>query len=745
MALNPAFEQQAGRTLPLHFGYVKGTGDVALFTVTIPGVPYDLAITGEGEMDGKEIALMYMPAIGGTRSGLGTGNGTTSLVRNLKSTLPLFSQLTSGSRFHPGRYGVKGSGMGFVAVKGGHPGVDTWFANFPDVTPPQNLSSMAYEITLGPGPITVWSGSHDDSETFNPTPAPMGVYRGTRCRIFDVNGNVTGYGFTVNPAWQLVEVFLRYKIKPQQPPLAGLTAAEKACFNWPAVVAFAQRNAFLLANGQPRFCFSGTFAADATLTDIVETLLRCSRAYLLTPGGVITPMGDDDRESTFLFSGNHLLPSSLTIDKKDLAKSPNVFIPKYRDLNVPAAAAVVSVVDYAVMGLNSSSPFLPRGTSSVKFVTDGINPFTIGTVMVYGGSTDGAGNPSWDGDYVCAFPYGDGAITDIGVSEDGVTILCAAPGGATGGAYGGYLGAENARFAQRAPTNMRHRTHQKVTGGPDAPGLTPRLNVVPVEYDMGNSTFDQVMRIMRHEMVRTLGADGDNWKAPFTGSVSAPLDSVDANGVELIKKLCGDVITLDEWASPEYAGDYEIQDIETTTPFGTDAGSIKLSLQTKTDPLAYSDVPVEADATYFTVPNAGLDMSDRIPALSGAGTRPYYAMSMTPEWDGADTVSATDCVVWWAGAATPTIYPFSKSGLSEYSSYALAVKDTDGAGTAIEYDAFPGTDFSVVPDGWIPLAVYMTGPGDLSGSGGSYSGSGISGSGSSSGGSSSGPIEEHSE
>ena len=721
MGLNPAFEQQPGRTLPISFGYVKATGDVVLFTVTITGVAYNLAVLGEGEMDGKEIPVMYLPPLtSSTRSGLGSGNGTTSLVRHLLSTLPLASALTSGSRFHPGCYGVKGAAMTFVSVGGGDQFPDTWFANFPDVTPAQTLSGMAYDLTLGPGPLTVASGSGDDTMTFSPTPAPIGVYRGVRCRTFDNLGNVTGYGFTTNPAWILVELILRYKIKPQQPSLAGLTAAEKACFNWPSVVAYATRCAYTLTNGAPRFAFNGAFASDSTLTDMLETVLRCSRGYLIVVGGQIYLQGDDERFSSFLFSGNHLIKDSFSMDKKNTAALPNLFIPKFRDLNIPAVASVTNVVDFAAMGLTASSPFLPRYWGSVKFLCAGTNPFTIGTVMTLGGSVDGAGNPSWDGNYICAYPYGNGVGTDIGVSEDGVTILAAAPGGATGGATGGYLGVENGRFVQRAPTNVRHRAHQRATGGPDAPGLSPRLNVVPVEYDMGNMTFDQAIRIMTFEMIYTLGPDVPGWIAPFAGTVTGMLESVDANGHALIDQVPGSIITLDEWVTPEHTGDFEVRDREITTPFKKDPGSIKLSLQTKTDASAYTDIVVVPDATFFTVPNAGLSMADRIPAMSGSGTRPYMAMQCTPSWDGADTVTADDCQVWWAGNPAPTGYAFELSGLSSYTNYILYLVDRDGTGTSISFGAYPASTFPSFPSSYVLLGPFTTGSGDISpGSGGS--------------------------
>jgi len=453
---------------------------------------------------------------------------------------------------------------------------------------------------------------------------------------------------------------------------------------------------------------------------MLETMLRCSRGYIISVGGKISLMGDDGRASTFLFSGNHLVPGSLNIDQKNVAKAANVFIPKFRDLNIPAVTPLVSIEDYETMGLNGSSPFIPRGQNTVKMVTDGINPFSIGMVVTLGGSTDTAGGSSWDGCYVVGYPFGNGSgPTDIGVSEDGVSIL--APGingnrpinaGIAGGATGGYLGVENARFAERAPTNVRHRSHQLATGGPAAPGLTSRRNVVPVEYDMGNMTFDQAMRLMTYEMIRDLGPDTYDpafpavftYNAPFTGSIKGFLDSIDANGNKLMDQVPGSIITLDDWASPEFAGEYEIQERTITGPTAQQPGTIELQLQTATDASAYTDIVVDADSTFFTVPNAALDMSDRMPS-----SRPYYAISCTPVWDGAGNITSYDCAIWWRGDTAPTIYPFAVSGCLPLTTYILWLIDSDGAGTAITYGATAGTDLSVLPDGAIPLAVYTTG------------------------------------
>ena len=224
---------------------------------------------------------------------------------------------------------------------------------------------------------------------------------------------------------------------------------------------------------------------------------------------------------------------------------------------------------------------------------------------------------------------------------------------------------------------------------------------------------------MTYEMIRDLGPDVDTWVAPFAGKVSGYLECVDANGNALIDQVPGNILTLDDWAAPEFTGDYEVQERTIKGPFKGQLGTIELQLQTKTDSSAYTDIVVIPDATFFTVPNQGLNMADRMPALSGDGVRPYYAMQCTPYWDGAGNITAADCAVWWAGNVAPTSYSFEISGLESDLSYVLYMQDLDGAGSDIQFFAVEGTDFSAIPSGnYIPPAVFITSPGGGSPGGG---------------------------
>jgi hypothetical protein len=67
--------------------------------------------------------------------------------------------------------------------------------------------------------------------------APVGDFRGMRCRTFDGFGNQTGCGFTLNPIWHAVDLWLRRAIKPEYAidSVAGpdmLTDEEQSKFNW---------------------------------------------------------------------------------------------------------------------------------------------------------------------------------------------------------------------------------------------------------------------------------------------------------------------------------------------------------------------------------------------------------------------------------------------------------------------------------------------------------------------------------
>jgi len=664
MALNPAFVSHSSRPLPLAFGYVLGGGDQVLSIVSPPsaiipnGVQQELSALGEGEWDDYVFALPQAE-----------GHFFNGLLGDAAGSFHAKQQFL---HFHRGQYTIRGAGNQLVST-GGDQQYDTWFANFPSVTPPQSYSGIAYAIFGMAMSLTFKFG------VGTPFPlAPSGVWRSLRCRIFDASGNVTGYGFTTNPAWHFVEAILRRKIKPQQPGLAGLTDAEKACFNWESIAATAARNDFVLPNGNPRFMGSYVFAADTTLTNVLETILRVSRSYQRVQNGQIYLIGDDPRPSTFLMGANHVVPGTVKLNKKDVAKAPNVFVPRYRDINIPAVSQVLTAVHQQI-GIGSGV------INSCLFTLNSLSPFVLGDVITYGGGENGA----FAGAYTVVTPltYDNNDAHFVDAPNQVRAVATEIPAGSSSG---GYLGVNDARFSERAPANIVHRSHQRLVPM-QAPGLGVQPNITRVEYDCGNCTFDQTNRLMKFERDRTLGTDiGAGWKAPVVGTLTARLEAVDANNAALIDRQLRDVITLDDWVSPEFAGDYEILSRSITPASDGGDGQIVLQLmQYNRD--AYTDVSDDPGQSYAIVPDGNM------PLGTFPLTTPAWVLEATPNGTldpitGLLTVKVPDLSIQWVGDVAPTLYPGAQwTGLTAGQPYVLYLDDASEAGTGVIYSVQAGT------------------------------------------------------
>lgn len=658
MPLNPAFASPSTRPLPLGFGFVLGIGDEALSVVLAPstalpqGVQQAAYLLGEGEWDDW---VYFAPQ---SQSHLGNGWVGDGIPAD---------QYHAGEpylNFHGGRYTIKGAGNQLIS-KGPDQQYDVQFAYFPSPTPPQSFSGIAYALAHMPMDVSFKFGQA------TPFPlAPMGVWRSLRCRFFDDQGNVTGYGFTTNPAWHFVEAILRRKIKPQQPGLAGLTDTEKACFNWPSITDTAARNAFLLPNGRPRFMGNYVFAAETTLTNILETILRVSRSYQRVQNGQIYLIGDDPRPSTFLLGANHVVPGTMKLSKKDVSKSGNIFIPSYRDIDIPAVCQVLTAKAETVY-LNGVPVVY------MVFTLNSLSPFQANDFATYGASSD----PSFDGTYRVVAPL---ANLGSGIPDDTPNMVrCAPAGRSSGQATGGFLGTKDARFSQRAPTNVQHRSHQKMVAM-QAPGLSNQPRLTEVRYDCGNSTFDQTNRLMRFERDRSLGTDiGADWKAPIGGTLTARLEAVDANGKALIDQQTHDVITLDDWVYPENPGDYEILSRQILPANEQQDGRIVLEI-VQYNRNAYTDVSDDPGQSYATVPDGGDFVFGDFPLQT-----PAWVLQATPQGtldpvSGLLTVKTPDLSVQWVGQIAPTLYPAAQwTGLTPGNSYVLYLDDPAMNGAAI--------------------------------------------------------------
>jgi hypothetical protein len=200
----------------------------------------------------------------------------------------------------------------------------------------------------------------------------------------------------------------------------------------------------------------------------METQLRNCRSYKRVRGGQISFIGDDSRTSVFTVSQRNMVGGSLKMQKKDLSTSPNVYVPQYRDLGIPAVAEVSSVT---TAGSSSSSSHF-----YCVFDTVGQQPFFSSDSFTYSGGTD-------DADFA-----GDYQVIAYATVLDGVDTISAPPiynsfnttwgPQKSASATGGYLGTQQSRFSQRAPTVVQHRSHQK-SMGQIAPGITPVPRAFP--------------------------------------------------------------------------------------------------------------------------------------------------------------------------------------------------------------------------------------------------------------------------
>jgi hypothetical protein len=177
---------------------------------------------------------------------------------------------------------------------------------------------------------------------------------------------------------------------------------------------------------------------------------------------------------------------------------------------------------------------------------------------------------------------------------------------------------------------------------PGGPAILPpvRMKRLPLTVDLASCTYDQQNRLLQYEIYRALGPDPDKvgitsdpWKLPYTIVLRAWGEAVDdvwniLKG-EAGQPICGRRITIDASVSPEWAGDYEIIEMQTfafqgdaslmsatagtgstlrdsaTTvqPPSADSGTLALTLRTYSEDCM---VEVSDEPTYATVPGADL-------------------------------------------------------------------------------------------------------------------------------------------
>jgi len=546
--------ETTGTPIPLAYGYVWATGKRAeYYMLQNTGSSYldytrvGIWLLGHGEWDGpSELWINDLLTLEGTVTPTTFGPSTTAP--------PGFSgqqwvgALDGGPalvfNFHSGTDATIGAGL-TPSSSGPDQGVDVLFAQFPPAIQPLAYNRIAYYAIMRKQPIKNQTNDHRNDPSQWTDINPIGLWRALRCRLFDADGNMTGYAFTTNPAWHFVDVLLRRKLMPeynitQSHGATDLTQAVRARFDWPSIYASAQYFDEILANGRRRFQGSYAFSSQTSLQAALEQILLCCRSFMSEYAGKIALKCDMPRSSVFTFSRQHILPGSFEAGDQTLHTAANRYIATFRDLLVPQCAAIQSITC--------------TGNGRPVVTTTEPHPLMAGDRIAIGGT-----DTLYDGEWVV---YSVPPVINPGTpSETDPTTFVVDSKGAnypTSVGAGGGVGLLYSRFALRSP-EFWHKQNMLARG---AVGLNiARIrNKVKQEFDYATSTYDQASRISRYERDRTLGLDVSPYVTPPFMKLRTSLFAMDGSGNLACAIQPGDHITVDDTVSVPYAGEYEVLD-----------------------------------------------------------------------------------------------------------------------------------------------------------------------------------------
>jgi hypothetical protein len=605
--------ETTGTPIPLSYGYVWATGKRHAYYMLQDTLNNNMDYTrlgiwllGHGEWDGPiELWINDLlawtgnipPDSGDTPWLDGTSFSGQNWLHGLENNRqPLVFN------FHSGCDAVIGSGL-TPSSSGADQGCDVLWGQFPSAIQPLCFSRIAYYAIMRKQPVASPTNASQADPTQFTDIAPIGLWRALRCRLFDGDGNVTGYAFTRNPIWHWVDVTLRRELFPDYklPYNVGpdpLPAAVSARFNWDALYASAQYCNALLANGQPRFSGDYSFTGQTSLQAIKSQIMLVCRGYESESQGKIALNCDMPRASVFVFSRNHMLPGSFEASDQSLNTGGNRILGQFRDILVPACSVIASI-EFTI----GSNPVV---------TTEDPHPFQPNDQIAIGGT----GTP-YDGTWqVSTVPD----VLNPGTPEetDPTTFTMVNKGAnyPTSVGSGGAVGLLYSRFKERTP-EFWHKTNMLARGSFGL-NIARMRNKVKQLLDFATSTYDQVSRISRYERDRILGFDQMPYQTPARLKFRTSMFAKDVLGNLACGIEPGDHVSVDNTFRYPYAGDYEVVGIPTVTPPGcelsgsgnslgrapsTDSGEIEFALQTYDEDYMY-DTSDALEAGWPSVPGS---------------------------------------------------------------------------------------------------------------------------------------------
>jgi hypothetical protein len=422
--------------------------------------------------------------------------------------------------FHPGIEGTLGAGLAATSL-GGDQGVDQFFTLLPPGIQPLTFSGKAY-IALKIAP---------DAAAPGPDFGFFGHFRTLKCRIFDAAGNQTGYAYTTNPAWQILDLIIRIHLKREGLKNEALTANEKARIDFASFADAATWYDFNIGGGIKRIECGVAEPNLVSMQQLLDQMLRMSQSYSLESQGKIMLLNDKARASTFTIKSTMIVPGSANFDKRYLRGAKNRYVAKFADLNPPVIATIAAAPTGAV-----------RSSNVVTITTTAAHGLQIGDNAFHSGIADNSFNVV-------------GTITAVPSS----TTYQFSQVGANATSGGGTVGLLEQKFFQPSPV-FDHEQHQFAIGQRGA-GLSssPKRNIDTI--DLGINTGERVSRLVNFLQQRNLGLKVDPYLAPWDAEVKVWWEAVDAGGNALMAQLPGDIATVDQSVSEENQGDYEIIEI----------------------------------------------------------------------------------------------------------------------------------------------------------------------------------------
>ena len=133
-------------------------------------------------------------------------------------------------------------------------------------------------------------------------------------------------------------------------------------------------------------------------------------------------------------------------------------------------------------------------------------------------------------------------------------------------------GMSQSRFKERM-VYIDHKANQYARGV-TAVGVPRQRVVIPQDIDYGTSTFDQVSRLAKYELIKTLGPDtysNGAFQSPYVtpkiGTLTVPLFAQDRTGALVPALQPTDHVTIDSTLNVPYAGDFEINEPMRLRPY----------------------------------------------------------------------------------------------------------------------------------------------------------------------------------